>query len=117
MQNRQGLANFPANQAKITIDINGAPQPVLAMQGEEAISSGFHFHVEILSDRYAPLTAFIGANSLLVLSGQDGIKRTIVGVVTRIDELGQFDDSHVPIKRPKANEAMELYPSPVSYDY
>ena len=98
MQSTQALANFPANQAKITIEISGAPQAVLAMQGEEAISSGFHFQVEVLSDRYGALTSFIGACTALAFSGQDGIKRTIVGVVTKIHELGQFDDARLRVQ-------------------
>lgn len=98
MQSSQGLANFPANKAKITLDINGAPHPVLAMQGEEAISAGFHFDVEILTDKYSPLTSFIGASSALSFAGQDGIKRTIIGVVTKIHEQGGFDDTRLRIK-------------------
>ncbi|VAW98196.1 hypothetical protein MNBD_GAMMA21-1366 [hydrothermal vent metagenome] len=98
MLNAPGWAKFPANKAKITIDINGSPHSVLSMSGEEAVSSGFRFVVTLLTDQYAPLSSFIGATTKMAFHGQDGIARTVIGVVTRMRELGVKDDSRLTVE-------------------
>ncbi|VAW99793.1 hypothetical protein MNBD_GAMMA21-2341 [hydrothermal vent metagenome] len=98
MLNAQGLANFPANKAKITIDVNGSPHPALSMEGEETVSEGFHYVVTLLTDKYAPLNSFVGATTKMAFHGQDGIARTVIGVVTRMHELGWKDEQTMRIE-------------------
>jgi len=98
MLNAQGMAKFPANKAKITIDVNGSPHSVLSMQGAETVSNGFNFVVTLLTDKYSPLSSFVGATTKLQFHGQDGIARTVIGVVTKINELGVKDESRLTIE-------------------
>jgi len=98
MLNAQGLAKFPANKAKITIDINGAPHSALSMRGEEWISNGFEFVLTIIVDKYATLNSYIGATTRLQFHGQDGIARTVIGVVTKINEQGWIDDARLRVE-------------------
>ena len=98
MLNAQGLAKYPANKAKITIEINGSPHSVLTMQGSETVSNGFHFVVTLLTDKYSPLSSYIGATTQLAFHGQDGIARTVIGVVTKINELGWKDDTRLTVE-------------------
>ncbi|MGD8927029.1 MAG: type VI secretion system Vgr family protein, partial [Thioalkalispiraceae bacterium] len=98
MLSAQGWANFPANQARITIDINGAPHPALTLRGEEGISTGFEFVLSIIVDKNATLNSYIGATTHLQFHGQDGIARTVIGVVTKIHELGWFDETRLRVE-------------------
>ena len=94
----QGLSELPANKSKIDLTINGTPYSVIAMQGEEAVSQGFTFQCEILTDSLLPLNALVNNTSRLLFHGQDGIERTVIGVVTIIHELGWFDDTHLRVQ-------------------
>ena len=94
----QGLSEFPANKAKIDFTVNGTPYSVLALQGDETVSGGFTFHCQILTDLQFPLQALIGCNGRLVFRGQDGIERTVIGVVTKIHEAGWFDDRRIRVQ-------------------
>ena len=98
MLNAQGLAKFPANKAKITIDVNGAPHSALSIRGEEWISNGFEFVLTIIVDKYATLNSYIGATTRLKFHGQDGIARTVIGVVTKINEQGWIDDARLRVE-------------------
>ncbi len=91
MLSAQGMAKFPANKAKITIDINGSPHSVLTMQGHETVSNGFHFVITLLTDKYSPLSSYIGGTTQLAFHGQDGI-------VTKINELGWKDDTRLTVE-------------------
>ena len=98
MLSAQGLANFPANKAKITIDINGAPHSAITMRGEEQVSNGFEFVLTVLVDKFTTLSSYVGATTRLMFHGQDGIARTIIGVVTKINELGWKNDQTLRIE-------------------
>ena len=98
MLSAQGRANFPANKAKITIDVNGAPHAAIAMRGEERVSNGFEFTLSIIADQYATLNSYVGATTRLQFHGQDGIARTVIGVVTKIHELGWIDDTRLRVE-------------------
>ena len=88
-----GKATHPANKTRITLTINGAPHRVISIKGEERLSEGFRFSLSILADKFSPLHTYISNSANISFTGQDGINRNVIGMVTHIEEAGAYDDS------------------------
>lgn len=85
------ISDLPANQAKLNFYVLGQQYSVIAMTGEESISHGFNFSIEVLLDNGLTLEALLKNKAQLSFSGHDGIHRNVYGVIVRAESKGKYN--------------------------
>ncbi len=86
------------NRSRLQLQVGSLPLPVLTLEGREALSEPFSFHIEILDDGPFGGTSAIGQPGVVRLSGRDGSTRELAGVVTAAQECGRHHDGRQRIK-------------------
>jgi len=79
---------IPANQARIEIALDGLPYPVIALRGDERLSQGFYFQLDIQTTPDVQVSRLIGRLVQLRLWGLEGSWRNLSGFVETAVDTG-----------------------------
>ncbi|MFV1984997.1 MAG: type VI secretion system Vgr family protein [Thiohalomonadales bacterium] len=77
---------LPYNTASIGLKVKGEFFDVIKMKGVEALSTPFQFKIDALVDRFFDMSGSLQSPAQLSLTGIDGVKRTISGIITHVEE-------------------------------
>lgn len=80
------------NHPRLQLRVGSIFLPVLALEGEEALSQPYCFQLEVLADDSLSIPAVIGQAGLATVGGRDGSSRNIAGVVSEAEEHGLHHD-------------------------
>lgn len=80
------------NQPRLQLRVGSNFLPVLALEGEEALSQPFCLQLEVLADAGWSIPAAIGQAGLASIMGRDDSSRSIAGVVSEAEQQGLHHD-------------------------
>ncbi|MFV1984104.1 MAG: type VI secretion system Vgr family protein [Thiohalomonadales bacterium] len=94
----EGTNPLPFNTATINLSIGGESFDVVNLKGTEALSRPFRFDILALVNHNFDLVSNVKSKALLQLTGVDGIKRPIAGIITQFIEDEPHKDGQLKCK-------------------